>query len=134
MHSSGWASLSWPPVVMTLIGAAAAAHMPMDAAELAFRYIDGSYRGPDRRELDEHGGLPGGLGNIAGESVWANGAKSRAHATFGVPLEESCEGESTFWRKRETRSSIHKPLVCFDLIHCSFNWSLRTNCQLHLIT
>ena len=44
---------------MTLIGAAAAAHMPMDAAELAFRYIDGSYRSTDRRELDEHGGLPG---------------------------------------------------------------------------
>ena len=59
MHSSGWAPLSWPPVVMTLIGAAAAAHMPMDAAELAFRYIDGSYRSTDRRELDEHGGLPG---------------------------------------------------------------------------
>ena len=59
MHSSGWAPLSWPPVVMTLVGAAAAADMPMDAAELAFRYIDGSYRSTDRRELDEHGGLPG---------------------------------------------------------------------------
>jgi hypothetical protein len=59
MHSSGWAPLSWPPVVMTLVGAASAAMMPMDAAELAFRYIDGSYRSTDRRELDEHGGLPG---------------------------------------------------------------------------
>ena len=59
MHSSGWAPLSWPPVVMTLVGAAAAAQMPMDAAELAYRYIDGSYRSTDRRELDEHGGLPG---------------------------------------------------------------------------
>jgi hypothetical protein len=59
MHSSGWAPLSWPPVVMTLVGAAAAAQMPMDAAELAFRYIDGSYRSTDRRELDEYGGLPG---------------------------------------------------------------------------
>ncbi len=59
MHSSGWAPLSWPPVVMTLVGAAAAAQMHADAAELAYRYIDGSYRSTDRRELDEHGGLPG---------------------------------------------------------------------------
>jgi neutral trehalase len=59
MHSSGWAPLSWPPVVMTLVEAASAARMPMDAAELAFRYIDGSYRSTDRRELDENGGLPG---------------------------------------------------------------------------
>ena len=44
---------------MTLVGAAAAAHMPVDAAELAFRYIDGSYRSADRREMDEYGGLPG---------------------------------------------------------------------------
>jgi len=59
LHSSGWAPLSWPPVVMTLVGAAAAAQMPLDAAELAYRYIDGSYRSTDRRELDEQGGLPG---------------------------------------------------------------------------
>ncbi len=59
MHSSGWAPLSWPPVVMTLVGAAAAANMPVDAAELAFRFIDGSYRSTDSRELDEYGGLPG---------------------------------------------------------------------------
>ena len=59
MHSSGWAPLSWPPVVMTLIGAADAAHMPLDAAELAYRFIDPSYRSIDRRELDEDGGLPG---------------------------------------------------------------------------
>ena len=59
MHSSGWAPLSWPPVVMTLVEAACAAGMPGDAAELAFRYIDGSYRSTDSRELDEHGGLPG---------------------------------------------------------------------------
>jgi hypothetical protein len=44
---------------MTLVGAAAAAHMHADAAELAFRYIDGSYRSTDGRELDEYGGLPG---------------------------------------------------------------------------
>src|SRR6266849_2770388 len=59
MHSSGWAPLSWPPVVMTLVGAAAAAQMPVDAAELAYRYIDASYRSTDSREPDEHGGLPG---------------------------------------------------------------------------
>ncbi len=59
MHSSGWAPLSWPPVVMTLVEAAYAAGMPVDAAELAFRYSDGSYQSTDRRELDEHGGLPG---------------------------------------------------------------------------
>jgi neutral trehalase len=59
MHSSGWAPLSWPPVVMTLVGAAATAQMPQDAAELAYRYIDASYRSVDGRELDEHGGLPG---------------------------------------------------------------------------
>jgi hypothetical protein len=58
-HSSGWAPLSWPPVVMTLIGAADAARMPVDAAELAYRFIDASYRSADRRELDEQGGLPG---------------------------------------------------------------------------
>jgi len=59
VHSSGWAPLSWPPVVMTLVGATSAAQMPLDAAELAYRYIDASYRSTDSRELDEHGGLPG---------------------------------------------------------------------------
>lgn len=58
-HSSGWAPLSWPPVVMTLVGAADVAQMPMEAAELAYRFIDASYSSTDRRELDEHGGLPG---------------------------------------------------------------------------
>jgi len=56
---SGWAPLSWPPVVVTLVGAADAAQMPLDAAELAYRYIDASYRSTDRCEIDEHGGLPG---------------------------------------------------------------------------
>ena len=59
MHSSGWAPLSWPPVVMTLVGAADVAQMPLEAAELAYRFIDASYRSTDRRELDEQGGLPG---------------------------------------------------------------------------
>jgi hypothetical protein len=58
MHS-GWYPLSWPPVVMTLVGAANAANMPVEAAELAFRFIDASYRSTDSREYDEHGGLPG---------------------------------------------------------------------------
>ncbi len=56
---SGWAPLSWPPVVMTLVGAAANAQMPLAASELAYRYIDASYRSTDSHELDEHGGLPG---------------------------------------------------------------------------
>ncbi|HZO73480.1 MAG TPA: trehalase family glycosidase [Ktedonobacteraceae bacterium] len=56
---SGWASLSWPPVVMTVVGAAATAGMATDAAELAYRFIDASYRSTDSREPDEHGGLPG---------------------------------------------------------------------------
>jgi Mannosylglycerate hydrolase MGH1-like glycoside hydrolase domain len=56
---SGWAPLSWPPVVMTLVGAALAAQLPLDAAELAYRYIDAAYRSIDSRELDQHGGLPG---------------------------------------------------------------------------
>ena len=58
-HSSQWAPLSWPPVVMTLIGATGAAGMAQEAAELAYRFIDASYRSTDSRELDEHGGLPG---------------------------------------------------------------------------
>jgi len=56
---SGWTPLSWPPVVMTLVGAASAAHMPQEAAELTYAFIDGSYRSADSRELDEHNGLPG---------------------------------------------------------------------------
>jgi len=44
---------------MTLIGATAAVQMPSEAAELAYRYIDASYRSTDSREPDEHGGLPG---------------------------------------------------------------------------
>jgi len=44
---------------MTLVGAADVAQMPMEAAELAYRFIDASYRSTDRRDLDEHGGLPG---------------------------------------------------------------------------
>ena len=58
-HSSGWAPLSWPPVVMTLVGAADVAEIPLEAAELAYRFIDASYRSTGSRELDEHGGLPG---------------------------------------------------------------------------
>src|SRR5258708_4331447 len=57
-HSSQWAPLSWPPVVMTLIGAVSAAGMHAEAAELAYRFIDASYRSTDNRELDEYGGLP----------------------------------------------------------------------------
>ena len=58
-HSNGWAPLCWPPVVMTLIGAASAAKMPFDAAELAYQFIDASYRSIDSRALNEESGLPG---------------------------------------------------------------------------
>jgi hypothetical protein len=58
-HSHGWAPLSWPPVVMTLVGAASAARMYLDAAELAYCFIDASYRSIDRKELDKQAGLPG---------------------------------------------------------------------------
>jgi hypothetical protein len=57
-HSSGWAPLSWPPVVMTLVGAVAA-QMPIEAAELAYHFIESAYQSIDQREPDEHGGLPG---------------------------------------------------------------------------
>lgn len=58
-HSSQWAPLSWPPVVLTLIGVTAAAQMPREAAELAYHFIDSSFRSTDSRELDENGNLPG---------------------------------------------------------------------------
>jgi Mannosylglycerate hydrolase MGH1-like glycoside hydrolase domain len=58
-HSNGWAPLCWPPVVMTLIGAASAAKMPSDAAELAYQFIDASYRSIDSRAPDGESGLPG---------------------------------------------------------------------------
>ena len=44
---------------MTLIGAASAAKMPFDAAELAYQFIDASYRSIDSRALNEESGLPG---------------------------------------------------------------------------
>ncbi len=58
-HSSQWAPLSWPPVVLTLIGATANAGQHQEAVELAAQFIDGSYRSTDSRTLDEFGGLPG---------------------------------------------------------------------------
>ncbi len=58
-HSNGWAPLCWPPVVMTLIGAASAAKIPFNAAELAYQFIDASYRSIDNRAPDEESGLPG---------------------------------------------------------------------------
>lgn len=58
MHS-GWAPLCWPPVVMTLIGAASEAALPLEAAELAAQFIDAACTCIDSRVPDEHGGLPG---------------------------------------------------------------------------
>ena len=53
------APFGWPPIAMTMIGATAAAQMPQEAAELAYRFIDSSFRSANSRELDEYGGLPG---------------------------------------------------------------------------
>src|SRR5579875_1983499 len=53
------APFGWPPIVMTLIGAASAATMPLEAAEMAYRFIDSSYRSTDARALDEYGNIPG---------------------------------------------------------------------------
>lgn len=49
----------WPPIAMTMIGAASTASMPAEAAEMAYRFIDSSYRSIDARTLDEYGGIPG---------------------------------------------------------------------------
>ena len=53
------APFGWPPIAMTMIGAASAASMPAEAAEMAYRFIDSSYRSIDARTLDEYGGIPG---------------------------------------------------------------------------
>jgi len=53
------APFGWPPIVMTMIGAASAAGMPVEAAEMAYRFIDSSYRSTDARTLDEYGNIPG---------------------------------------------------------------------------
>ena len=53
------APFGWPPIAMTMIGATAAAQMPQEAAEMAYRFIDSSFRSTDSREVDEYGGLPG---------------------------------------------------------------------------
>jgi len=44
---------------MTLVGAASAAQLPLDAAELAYHFIDAAYRSIDSREVDQYGGVPG---------------------------------------------------------------------------
>jgi hypothetical protein len=54
-----WRPLSWPPIVMTVVEAARVAEMPAEAAELAYRFIDSSYRSIDSRTPDEYGNIPG---------------------------------------------------------------------------
>jgi hypothetical protein len=54
-----WRPLSWPPIIMTVSEAARAARMPAEAAELAARFIDASYRSIDARTPDEYGNIPG---------------------------------------------------------------------------
>lgn len=54
-----WRPLSWPPILMTVAEAARSTGMLSEAAELAYRFIDASYRGLDSRARDEHGNIPG---------------------------------------------------------------------------
>jgi hypothetical protein len=54
-----WRPLSWPPIVMTVVEAARVAGMPAEGAELAYRFIDASYRSIDSRVPDEYGNIPG---------------------------------------------------------------------------
>ncbi|RAQ98268.1 MGH1-like glycoside hydrolase domain-containing protein [Thermogemmatispora tikiterensis] len=58
-HSGGWAPLCWPPVALTVIGAADAAGLPEVAAELAAQFISDGYRHLDRRSFTAEEGLPG---------------------------------------------------------------------------
>ncbi|WP_069803942.1 MGH1-like glycoside hydrolase domain-containing protein [Thermogemmatispora onikobensis] len=58
-HSGGWAPLCWPPVALTVIGAADAAGLPEVAAELAAQFIADGYRHLDRRSFSAEEGLPG---------------------------------------------------------------------------
>ena len=54
-----WRPLSWPPIIMTVVEAARVAQMPAEGAELAYRFIDASYRSIDSRSIDEYGNIPG---------------------------------------------------------------------------
>ncbi|HEV2581569.1 MAG TPA: trehalase family glycosidase, partial [Ktedonobacteraceae bacterium] len=54
-----WLPLSWPPIIMTVAEAARLAGMSAEAVELAYRFVDASYRSADNRTLDEYGNIPG---------------------------------------------------------------------------
>ncbi|MGH2498115.1 MAG: MGH1-like glycoside hydrolase domain-containing protein [Ktedonobacteraceae bacterium] len=54
-----WRPLSWPPILMTVAEAARSTGMLSGAAELAYRFIDASYRSIDGRARDEYGNIPG---------------------------------------------------------------------------
>ena len=54
-----WRPFSWPPLIMTVCGAAAMAGMSAEAAHHAYRFVDASYRSIDSRVPDEYGGIPG---------------------------------------------------------------------------
>ena len=54
-----WLPLSWPPIIMAIAEAARLAGMSSEAAELAYRFIDASYRSIDARSPDEDGSIPG---------------------------------------------------------------------------
>jgi len=44
---------------MTLVGAASAAQLPLDTAELAYYFIDAAFGSMDSRTIDQHGEIPG---------------------------------------------------------------------------
>ncbi len=54
-----WRPLSWPPILMTVAEAARSVGMLPEAADLAYRFIDASYRSLDSRARDEYGNIPG---------------------------------------------------------------------------
>ena len=54
-----WLPLAWPPIIMTVAEACRLAKMPSEGAELAYRFVDASYRSIDSRTPDEYGNFPG---------------------------------------------------------------------------
>jgi len=54
-----WRPLAWPPILMTIAEAARSTGMLPEAADLAHRFIDASYRSLDSRALDQYGNIPG---------------------------------------------------------------------------
>jgi hypothetical protein len=54
-----WRPLSWPPILMMVAEAARSVGMLSEAADLAYRFTDASYRSLDSHARDEYGNIPG---------------------------------------------------------------------------